>query len=59
MTCCLRTGLPMLNGYYMDMTPFKMYMLDVGLLVAKSELEPEILLLRTKLFTEFKGAMTE
>ena len=52
-----KPGIPLTA--YMDMTAFKMYMLDVGLLTAKSELEPEILLQGNKLFTEFKGALTE
>lgn len=52
-----KPGIPLTA--YMDMAAFKMYMLDVGLLAAKSELAPELLLQGNKLFTEFKGALTE
>ena len=52
-----KPGMP-LNAYA-DMSAFKMYMLDVGLLVAKSELAPEVLLQGNRMFTEFKGALTE
>ncbi|TNH02450.1 ATP-binding protein [Testudinibacter sp. TR-2022] len=38
---------------------FKLYCLDVGLLAAKSQLDPQVLLEQNRLFTEFKGALTE
>ncbi|TNH07006.1 ATP-binding protein [Testudinibacter sp. TR-2022] len=38
---------------------FKLYCLDVGLLAAKSQLNPQVLLEQNRLFTEFKGALTE
>ncbi|TNG91542.1 ATP-binding protein [Pasteurellaceae bacterium USgator11] len=38
---------------------FKLYCLDVGLLAAKSQLNLQILLEQNRLFTEFKGALTE
>lgn len=38
---------------------FKLFCLDVGLLAAKSFLDPVILLEGNRLFTEFKGALTE
>lgn len=38
---------------------FKLYYLDVGLLGAKSQLDAKVLLEGNRLFTEFKGALTE
>ena len=38
---------------------FKLFMLDVGLLAAKSELDVKTLLEGTRIFEEFKGALTE
>ncbi|QIM63660.1 ATPase [Pasteurellaceae bacterium Orientalotternb1] len=38
---------------------FKLFCLDVGLLAAKSRLDPIVLLDGNRLFTEFKGALTE
>lgn len=38
---------------------FKLFCLDVGLLAAKSGLDPIVLLEGNRLFTEFKGALTE
>lgn len=46
-----------LSGYQENI--FKLYCLDVGLLGAKSQLAPTTLLEPTRLFTEFKGALTE
>lgn len=44
---------------YMDSKLFKLFLFDVGLLAALSELSPQILLQGDQLFTEFKGALTE
>lgn len=49
--------LPLLG--YADRNIFKVYSLDTGLLGAQSNLSPKILLEGDKLFTEFKGALTE
>ena len=38
---------------------FKMFMVDVGLLAAKSGLDVKTILEGTRIFTEFKGALTE
>lgn len=38
---------------------FKVYMLDVGLLATLSDLAPEVVLEGSRIFTEFKGALTE
>lgn len=44
---------------YMDFTSFKLYILDIGLLGALSELNAETILDGNDIFVEFKGAMTE
>lgn len=38
---------------------FKAFFLDVGLLAAKAELSPRIILEENRIFTEFKGALAE
>ncbi len=47
-----------LSGYE-DLSAFKLYTLDVGLLGALSDLPPAAVLDGSRLFTEFKGALTE
>jgi len=44
---------------YMDFSSFKLYLLDVGLLGALSELDAVSILEGNSIFTEFKGALTE
>jgi predicted AAA+ superfamily ATPase len=44
---------------YEDSKAFKLYHLDVGLLRVMSELPPSAILEGTKVFEEFKGALTE
>ncbi|MCD8014260.1 MAG: ATP-binding protein [Lachnospiraceae bacterium] len=44
---------------YIDFSTFKIYLLDVGLLGAMSELDAQTILEGNDLFTEFKGALTE
>ena len=44
---------------YTDFASFKLYMLDVGLLSAKSELDLKSLIEGNRVFMEFKGALTE
>ncbi|WP_423063095.1 DUF4143 domain-containing protein [Candidiatus Paracoxiella cheracis] len=44
---------------YLDNRAFKLYCLDVGILGAMSELSAKTILEKNKLFTEFKGALTE
>lgn len=44
---------------YVDFSAFKLYLLDVGLLGALSELDAESILEGNTIFTEFKGALTE
>lgn len=44
---------------YIDFAAFKLFMLDVGLLGAMSELDAESILEGNDIFKEFKGALTE
>lgn len=44
---------------YMEQSIFKLYMCDVGLLGAKSDLSAKTIIDGNKIFTEFKGALTE
>ena len=47
-----------LNGY-MDYNAFKLYFIDVGLLSAKNNLDVKTLIEGNKVFTEYKGSLTE
>ncbi len=44
---------------YEDFSAFKVYMLDTGLLGAMADINVEVLLHGSELFTDFKGALTE
>ena len=44
---------------YMEMNSFKMFMFDVGLLTAKTGLSARLRLEGSRIFEEFKGALTE
>ena len=44
---------------YSDLSVFKLYVLDVGLLGALGNIHPQILIEKELLFNEFKGALTE
>jgi predicted AAA+ superfamily ATPase len=44
---------------YADPKAFKLFLLDVGLTGAMSNLPPKLILQKNELFTEFKGAFTE
>jgi len=44
---------------YDDLTAFKIYLSDIGLLRKLAKLPPEIILNNSPLYSEFKGAMTE
>lgn len=44
---------------YMDLYAFKIYMLDVGLLLAMADLDASVIIDGNRIFTEFKGALTE
>lgn len=47
-----------LNGYK-DLSAFKLFMVDIGLLSAMSSLDVKTLLDKNDIFEEFKGALTE
>lgn len=44
---------------YQDIPAFKLYLVDVGLLAAMTDLDAKTLLKGNAIFTEFKGALTE
>lgn len=60
---CLRVdrvnkgGLPL--KAYQDLSAFKLYLHDIGLLCAMVDLDPRTILLGDELFSEFKGALAE
>jgi predicted AAA+ superfamily ATPase len=45
--------------HYVDLSAFKLFLNDVGLLGAMSNLEPKTILAGNDLFTEYKGALSE
>ena len=52
-----KPGLPL--KVYEELSAFKIYMHDIGLLGAMGNLPPEAIIDGNRLFTEFKGALTE
>ena len=44
---------------YVDHSAFKLYLLDIGLLSAMSELDPKVLIDSNAVFVEYKGALAE
>lgn len=52
-----KSGLPL--SAYRDLSAFKLYLLDVGLLGAMSRLSARTIVDGSELFREFKGALTE
>lgn len=44
---------------YADKNIYKIYLLDVGLLGAQSNLQPDVIIKNNDLFMEYKGALTE
>lgn len=52
-----KPGIPLIA--YAEMSSFKMFLFDVGLLAAKGNLSPQTLLYGSAVFEEFKGALTE
>lgn len=44
---------------YRELNVFKVYLMDVGLLAAMSELSAKAIIEGSRIFTEFKGALTE
>lgn len=55
--CSSKPSLPL--SAYDDLSAFKVYLSDVGLLRRLSQLDPVAITEGNRLFTEFKGAMTE
>lgn len=57
---CFKTKKPYLPLVaYRELNAFKLYVHDVGLLSAHANIDSSIVLEKEKLFTEFKGALTE
>ncbi len=54
---CTKPNLPL--TVYDDLSAFKIYVLDVGLLRNLAQLDPMAFMEGNRLFTEFKGALTE
>ncbi len=52
-----KPGLPL--KAYMDLSAFKIYLSDIGLLCAMGELSAQVIVDGNRIFTEFKGALTE
>lgn len=52
-----KTDLPL--SAYKDLSAFKLFIVDVGLLAAMSSLDVKTLLDKNEIFEEFKGALTE
>ncbi len=52
-----KPSMPLIN--YNDLSSFKMYLIDVGLLRKKTDLDSKVIVEGNKLFQEFKGALTE
>lgn len=44
---------------YVDLDAFKIYLLDIGLLIAMVDLDARVIIDGNRIFTEFKGALTE
>lgn len=55
--CATKPALPLAS--YDDLTAFKIYLTDIGLLRRLSQLDPVAIVEGNRLFTEFKGALTE
>jgi predicted AAA+ superfamily ATPase len=45
--------------HYEDLSAFKMFFVDIGLLCAMSNVDPKIILEKNNIFIEYKGALTE
>ena len=43
---------------YLDLDAFKIYLLDIGLLIAMTDLDAQVIIEGNRIFTEFKGALT-
>ena len=54
---CTKVALPL--DIYADMSAFKLYMVDVGLLGAMVNTDASLVLVQNRIFSEYKGGMTE
>jgi uncharacterized protein len=54
---CKKPAFPL--SFYSDLSAFKIYLLDIGLLRLQTQLDPLIFKEGNRLFTEFKGALSE
>jgi uncharacterized protein len=54
---CKKPEFPL--SFYSDLSAFKIYLLDIGLLRLQTKLDPIIFKEGNRLFTEFKGALAE
>ena len=54
---CKKPEFPL--SFYSDLSAFKIYMLDIGLLRHQTKLDPLLFKEGNRLFTEFKGALSE
>jgi uncharacterized protein len=54
---CKKPAFPL--SFYTDLSAFKIYLLDIGLLRLQTKLDPIIFKEGNRLFTEFKGALSE
>ena len=52
-----KPGLPL--KAYLDLDAFKIYLLDIGLLMAMVDLDARVIIDGNRIFTEFKGTLTE
>ncbi len=44
---------------YIDFDAFKLFLVDIGLLIAMTDLDAKVIIEGNKIFTEFKGSLTE
>ena len=44
---------------YIDFNAFKIFLLDIGLLIAMADFDAQVIIDGNRIFTEFKGALTE
>ena len=54
---CTKPELPL--GIYEDLSAFKLYMVDLGLMGAMVKTDPAQVLIKNDIFKEYKGGMTE
>ena len=55
--CCSKPALPL--AVYEELSAFKLYMLDIGLLGAMADVDAAQVVVDNRIFSEYKGGMTE